>query len=82
MLIAPVIVYKEKKKENVSIVNHPWTLEALTNIASRMFFLISSIFCLRSVSENPFTCNIRICFTIVDLPDSPAPSKSNLCVAR
>lgn len=53
----------------------------ITNIASRIFFLMSSIFCFRSVSENPFTCNIRICLTIVDLPDSPAPSKSNRCVA-
>lgn len=53
-----------------------------TKMASRIFFLISSIFCLRSVSEKPFTCNIRICLTMVDLPDSPAPSNSSRCVAR
>lgn len=47
-----------------------------------MFFLMSSILSLRSLSENPLTCNIRICLTIVDLPDSPAPSSSSRCVAR
>lgn len=51
-------------------------------MASRIFFLISSIFCFRSVSENPLTCNIRICLTMVDLPDSPAPSSNRRCVAR
>uniref|UniRef100_A0A8W7P832 Uncharacterized protein n=1 Tax=Anopheles coluzzii TaxID=1518534 RepID=A0A8W7P832_ANOCL len=40
---------------------------------------MSSIFCFRSLSENPFTCNILICFTMVDLPDSPAPSSNSLC---
>lgn len=51
-------------------------------MASLIFFFISSILCFRSVSENPFTCNIRICLTIVDFPDSPAPSSSSRCVAR
>lgn len=93
MLIAPVIVYKknytqnkkEEKEEEKMSVTVSYTshvqLNLFTNIASRIFFLMSSIFCLRSVSEKPFTCNIRICLTIVDLPDSPAPSKSNRCVA-
>lgn len=51
-------------------------------IASRIFFLMSSIFCLFSVSLKPLTCNILICLTIVDFPDSPAPSNSSRCVAR
>lgn len=25
---------------------------------------------------NPFTCNILICLTIVDFPDSPAPKNA------
>lgn len=45
----------------------------IVRIASRMFFLMSSIFCLRSSSLKPLTCRIRICFTIVLFPDSPAP---------
>lgn len=51
-------------------------------MASRMFFLMSSIFCRFSVSLKPLTCRIRICLTMVDLPDSPAPSSSSRCVAR
>lgn len=32
-------------------------------------------------SENPLTCSILICLTMVLLPDSPAPSSSNRWVA-
>lgn len=51
-------------------------------MASRIFFLISSIFWSFSLSLNPLTWRIRICFTIVDLPDSPAPSNRRRWVAR
>lgn len=50
-------------------------------MASRMFFLMSSIFCFFSRSLKPFTCRILICLTIVDFPDSPAPKRSSRCVA-
>lgn len=63
-------------------INNPRDSKLLTIMASRMFFLMSSIFCRFSVSLKPFTCKILICLTMVDLPDSPAPSKSNRCVAR
>lgn len=51
-------------------------------MASRIFFFISSIFCNFSGLLNPFTCNIRICLTTVDFPDSPAPNRSSRWVAR
>lgn len=51
-------------------------------MASRMFFLMSSIFWRFSVSLKPLTCKILICLTMVDLPDSPAPRSSRRCVAR
>lgn len=57
-------------------------MEILTMMASRMFFLMSSIFRHFSLSLKPWTCRMRICLTIVDLPDSPAPSNSSRCVAR
>ena len=47
-----------------------------------MFLLISAIFCFFSSSvKGVSSCRIRICFTSVDLPDSPAPSSSSRCVA-
>ena len=49
---------------------------------SLMFLLISAIFCFFSSSvKGVSSCRIRICFTSVDLPDSPAPSSSSRCVA-
>lgn len=53
-----------------------------TIMASRIFFLISSIFCIFSRSLNPLTWRIRICLTIVDFPDSPAPKSRRRWVAR
>lgn len=53
-----------------------------TCIESRMFRRMSLIFSIFSASLKPLMCNIRICFTIVLFPLSPAPSSSSRCVAR
>lgn len=52
-----------------------------TAMESRMFRRMSAIFSRFSVSVNPLMCRMRICLTMVDLPDSPAPSSSRRWVA-
>ena len=58
-------------------IKYEWWVTWVTFFFQTYFWAVRSTYS----SLNPFTCNILICFTIVLLPDSPAPSSSNRWVA-